>query len=83
MRPLLLKQVDLFADLEAKGHPWELHREGVHEQLRTLWLQMMNYRAQTAKAGDSAELSGRIRERCRSIERRVSAGAETERLLGD
>ena len=57
-------------------------RAALVEQLRTLWLLMMNYRAQVAaQSGDKSELTGRIRDLCRSIERRASVMEETERLL--
>ena len=81
MRALLQGQVDLFAKFDASRRELELRRDTMLELLRTLWLQMMNYRAQVARAGDATELSGSIRELCHSIERRASATAEADQLL--
>lgn len=81
MRALLQGQVDLFAEFDTRRRELESRRGLLHELLRTLWLQMMNYRAQLAREGDESEMSGRIRDLCQSIERRASAAEETERLL--
>ena len=82
MRTLLQGQLALFAQLDSRRERLEARRDALREQLRTLWLQMMNYRAQaTAQSGDISELTGRLRALCQSIERRASAIEETERLL--
>jgi predicted Ser/Thr protein kinase len=81
MRALLVGQVALFAQFEARRHELEARRDVLHDLLRTLWLQVMNYRAQVAHEGDASELSERIRELCQSIERRADAADEVERVL--
>lgn len=82
MRSLLRGQADLLGELDARRTALEARRAGLHDQLKMLWLQMVNYRAQVvAQSADAVELSGRIRELCRSIERRTDAVVDVERLL--
>lgn len=81
MRSLLEGQLKLFRELEARRSGVNAKRAMLHEQLRTLWLQLESLRAQTATPTPGAsELSNRIRELCRSIESRVEAAREAEQL---
>ena len=81
MRALLRGQADLFRELETRRAELESRRNAMQEQLRTLWLQMANYHARLMAQDDSAlELSARIRDLCRSIERHSEAVAETAQL---
>lgn len=81
MRELLRGQLALMADLQARRDAVRTRRDTLLEQLRTLWLQLSALQAQARHPTDSAaDLSGRIRELCDSIERRVSAISETEKL---
>lgn len=82
MRTLLEGQLALLRDIANRREALLQRRTMLHEQLKTLWLQIANLRAQAAApSADSSELSGRIRALCRGIEQRVAAIDETDRLI--
>ena len=84
MLELLEGQAELFRQLETRSRDAMARRDRVVELLRTLWLQVSNLRAQSAKDSfDTAEITGEIRSLCQDIERHVSAGQEAESLLKD
>lgn len=82
MRGLLQGQERLFIELGSRRAELQGRRDRLHEQLRTLWLQMANFRHQLSddSDGSAAAISEQIRELSRSIQRRVSALKDAERV---
>ncbi len=81
MRVLLVGQGALFAGLETSRAQLQARRDALNEQVQTLWLQMVTYRAQVgSQSSATGELSARIDELCMSIERRGIAIEEAQRI---
>ena len=74
MRDLLASQLSLMEDLIAHHEALSRRRGRYVELLRTLWLRVAELRAQ--QAGDALaviDVTGRVREACRDVERALEA----------
>lgn len=82
MRELLSNQLTLMGELEARREAVRARRDMLLEQLRTLWLQLGAFQAQVESTpAEIAEMTGRVRELCDSVGRRVAAVREAEGLV--
>jgi hypothetical protein len=82
MRKLYASQLELLRRLDQQRLDAEARRSRYSELLRTLWLQVASLRAQMA--ADNAqvtEVSGRIREICRSVQHDVEGAREAAAVL--
>ncbi len=82
LRELSQTQLDLTRRLAERLHAAKERHLSLVGLLKTLWLQIANLRAQSAReAFDSQEVSGKIRALCDEIEGYVAATEETARVL--
>jgi hypothetical protein len=80
MRELLHGQLQIFIDITQRQKDLAEMRAHLHEQLRTLLMQLARLRASDHDASESSEISGRIRALVSEIEVRVEAAAAVRRL---
>jgi hypothetical protein len=80
MRELLQSQLQIFIDIKERQQELAELRAHLHEQLRTLLMQLVRLRANDHDASASSEISGRIRALVSEIEVRVEAAAAVRRL---
>ena len=77
LRQMLVNQRDLLRRLGERLRDATARRERVVDLLRTLWLQVANLRAESARdALGATEVTGRIRALCEEISRHAQAAAE-------
>jgi hypothetical protein len=82
MRELLARQLQIFRDMDARREQMSVRRDRLHEQLRTLALELARLRASTsADAAASAGITGRIQAVCREIDIRIDGAREVNALL--
>ena len=82
MRRLLSRQLDLAQRLASQLNEARNRRERLLGLLKTLWLQLAELRAGSARQWLATdEISGKIRAVCEDIERHVAALEETARVL--
>jgi len=82
LRALTQTQLELTRRLAGRLYPAKDRHAKLVGLLKTLWLQIENLRAQSAReAFDSGEVSGKIRALCDEIEGYVAATEETARVL--
>jgi phage baseplate assembly protein gpV len=82
MCQLLSRQLDLAQRLASQLNDARERRERLLGLLKTLWLQLAELRAGSARQWLATdEISGKIRAVCEDIERHVAALEETARVL--
>jgi hypothetical protein len=82
LRELTQTQLDLTRRLAERLHAAKQRHRSLVGLLKTLWLQIADLRAQSAReAFDSGEVSSKIRAICDEIEGYVAATEETARVL--
>lgn len=84
MRKLYESQLDLLRRLGRQSGELSGRRARYVELLRTLWLQVSTLRAQqAADAMQAADVTGRIRDLCRSVQHEVDGAREASRFVGE
>ena len=81
VRDLLDRQLAMFRQIEARQAEVSARRQRLVEHLRLLGLQIAHLRAQAAAVTDTAEVTGRIRQLCQSLDARISGISEVNKLL--
>jgi len=82
MRKLYLSQIALLRRLSTQGGELAMRRSRYAELLRTLWLQVSALRAQqAADAMQVTDVSGRIREICRSVQHEIAGVNVVEHVV--
>ncbi|MEX2177397.1 MAG: serine/threonine-protein kinase [Gemmatimonadaceae bacterium] len=82
LRPLLEGQQAVLRRLEQRRHDKEARRDRLRDQLRTLWMQLIEMDARLARgAAADPELTGRVQALSRDLARGGDALSEVERLI--
>jgi hypothetical protein len=82
VRDLLVRQLELFRELEVRQAEVGIRRQRLLEHLRMLGLQVAHLRAQAVgPLQDTAEVTGRIRGLCQGIDARIEGIAIVHEML--
>jgi hypothetical protein len=83
LRRLLESQRDVLVRLDSRRKEKEARRDGLRDQLMTLWMQLLDIHARTSRGSPAdPELTGQMRALSSDLARAGEGLAEAERVLG-